>query len=98
MTARNYILDTPSVRRNSPLVVATLLTHAVKQYLGKIGKEDLALAITSVNSFMGNSVTIVTNKPIINFELRAFEGELLEVIKKVLSQHKLPTEIFLTYK
>lgn len=74
MSARSYILDTRAVQRNSPLVVASILTSSVKRYLREtVEREDLAEAVTSVNSFVGNAIAVVTGKPIINFELRAYE-------------------------
>ena len=73
-SARSYILDTKSVQRNSPLVIAAMLTSVVKKHLREsIVREDLAETITSVNFFQGSVITIVTGKPIINFELRMHE-------------------------
>jgi len=73
-SARSYILDTKSVQRNSPLVIASILTSVVKKYLKEnLTRGDLADTITSVNFFQGSIITIVTGKPIINFELRMHE-------------------------
>ena len=73
-SARSYILDTKSVQRNSPLVIAAMLTSLVKKHLKEhLDREDLSDMITSVNFFQGSVITIVTGKPIINFELRMHE-------------------------
>lgn len=86
MVARSYILDTKSVQRNSPLVLASLLTSTVKKYLTTAGRDDLAAVVSTV-TFFGDLVTIVTGRPIINFELRSYEGSLKDLMKKTLTQH-----------
>ncbi|MEI6711344.1 MAG: hypothetical protein WCK88_03915 [bacterium] len=73
-SARSYILDTKSVQRNSPLVIAAMLTSVTKKHLREaLTRSDLADTITSVNFFQGSVITIVTGKPIVNFELRMHE-------------------------
>lgn len=72
MVARSYILDTKAVQRNSPLVLSALLTAIVKKHLTSEGREDLAALISTV-TFFRDIVTVVTSKPIINFELRMYE-------------------------
>lgn len=72
MVARSYILDTKAVQRNSPLVLSALLTAIVKKHLTGAGREDLAGLISTV-TFFRDIVTVVTSKPIINFELRMYE-------------------------
>jgi hypothetical protein len=86
MVARSYILDTKAVQRNSPLVLSALLTSIVKKHLTTEGREDLAELISTV-TFFRDIVTIVTSKPMINFELRMYEGTLKEALKKTLTQH-----------
>jgi len=86
MVARSYILDTKSVQRNSPLVFSALLTAIVKKHLIGLGREDLAGLISTV-TFFSDSVTVVTSKPIINFELRTYEGSLRDVLSKTLVNH-----------
>ena len=88
MVARSYILDTKAVQRNSPLVLSALLTAIVKKHLVTAGREDLADLISTV-TFFRDIVTVVSSKPIINFELRMYEGALKEVLKKTLTQHDL---------
>jgi len=97
-SARSYILDTKSVQRNSPLVIAAILTSVVKKYLSEIQRIDLSESITSVNFFQWSVIMIVTGKPIINFELRMYEWTLKEIFKKTLSQHWFSDEIFINYK
>lgn len=72
MVARSYILDTRAVQRNSPLVLSALLTAVVKKHLTASGRDDLAGLISTV-TFFRDMVTVVTSKPLINFELRAYE-------------------------
>ncbi|MFA6079867.1 MAG: hypothetical protein WC753_00070 [Candidatus Gracilibacteria bacterium] len=98
-SARSYILDTKSVQRNSPLAIAALLTSLTKKHLKEsIERGDLADMITSVNFFQGSVITIVTGKPIINFELRMHEGSIKDLLKKTLIQHGFSGEIFINYK
>jgi hypothetical protein len=54
--------------------------------------------ITTVNFFQGSVITIVTGKPIINFELKMHEWALKELLKKTLSQHGFHDNIFIHYK
>jgi len=99
VSARSYILDTKSVHRNSPLVIAALLTSLTKKYIHEtLWRDDLADNIKSVNFFQGSILTIVTGKPIVNFELRMHEGALKEILKKNLLQHGFNDEIFIHYK
>jgi len=97
MAARSYILDTKSVQRNSPLVLASILASSVKKFLTTSGREDLAAVISTV-TFFGDLVTIVTGRPIINFELRAYEGSLKDVVKKTLSQHGFAADIHIAFR
>ncbi len=97
MVARSYILDTKAVQRNSPLVLSSLLLSGVRKYLTQVGREDLAGVISTV-TFFRDVVTIVTGKPIINFELRSCEGGLKEAIVKVLAHHGFDHEIHLHFR
>lgn len=97
MIARSYILDTKAVQRNSPLVLSALLTAIVKKHLIWAGREDLAELISTV-TFFRDIVTIVTSKPIINFELRMYEWALKEALKKTLTQHGFDIDIHLHFR
>lgn len=97
MVTRSYILDTKAVQRNSPLVLSALLTAIVKKYLLSVEREDLAGLISTV-TFFRDIVTVVTSKPIINFELRAYEGALGDVLSKTLLQHGFDSKIHLHFR
>lgn len=97
MVARSYILDTKAVQRNSPLVLSALLTAIVKKHLTTAGREDLSDLISTV-TFFRDIVTIVTSKPLINFELRMYEGTLKDVLRKTLTQHGFDIEIHLHFR
>lgn len=97
MVARSYILDTKAVRRNSPLVLSALLTAIVKKYLQSVDRADLADLVSTVN-FFRDIVTIVTSRPMINFELRMHEGALRDVLSKTLVQHGFENNIHLTFR
>ena len=97
MVARSYILDTRAVQRNSPLVLSALLTAIVKKHLAGIGREDLAWLVSTV-TFFRDIVTIVTSKPIINFELRTYEGTLRDMLSKTLVQHGFENNIHLHFR
>lgn len=97
MVARSYILDTKAVQRNSPLVLSALLTAIVKKHLTGAGREDLAGLVSTV-TFFRDIVTIVTSKPIINFELRAYEGTLKDILSKTLAQHGFESNIHLHFR
>ena len=97
MVARSYILDTRAVQRNSPLVLSALLTAIVKKHLTSVEREDLAGLISTV-TFFRDIVTIVTSKPLINFELRAYEGTLQDILSKTLVQHGFDSTIHLHFR
>ncbi|MBP7823125.1 hypothetical protein KA050_02125 [Candidatus Gracilibacteria bacterium] len=97
MIARSYILDTKSVQRNSPLVLSAILTSLVKKFLTNAERTDLSDLVSTV-VFFGDMVTIVTGRPIINFELRAYEGSLKDLVKKTLSQHGFHGDIHLSFR
>lgn len=97
MVARSYILDTRAVQRNSPLVFSALLTAIVKKHLVGAGRQDLAELISTV-TFFRDIVTVVTSKPIINFELRSYEGSLRDVLSKTLVQHGFENNIHLHFR
>jgi hypothetical protein len=97
MIARSYILDTKSVQRNSPLVLSALLTSLVKKFLTTAERNDLSELVSTV-VFFGEMVTIVTGRPIINFELRAYEGSLKDIVKKTLAQHGFHADIHLNFR
>lgn len=97
MVARSYILDTKAVQRNSPLVLSALLTAIVKKHLLGEGREDLSALISTV-TFFRDIVTVVTSKPIINFELRMYEGSLRDVLSKALLQHGFENNIHLHFR
>lgn len=97
MVARSYILDTKAVQRNSPLVLSALLTAIVKKHLTGAWREDLAGLVSTV-TFFRDIVTIVTSKPIINFELRAYEGALKDILSKTLQQHGFENNIHLHFR
>ncbi len=97
MVARSYILDTRAVQRNSPLVLSALLTAIVKKHLTTSGREDLAGLISTV-TFFRDIVTVVTSKPIINFELRNYEGALRDILSKTLIQHGFENNIHLHFR
>lgn len=97
MVARSYILDTKAVQRNSPLVLSALLTAIVKKHLTGEGREDLAGLISTV-TFFRDMVTVVTSKPIINFELRMYEGSLRDILSKTLTQHGFENNIHLHFR
>jgi hypothetical protein len=76
-----------------------MLTSVVKKHLKEtLTRVDLADTVTSVNFFQGSVITIVTGKPIINFELRMHEWSLKEILKKTLAQHGFSGEVFINYK
>lgn len=97
MVARSYILDTRAVQRNSPLVLSALLTAIVKKHLTTSGREDLAALISTV-TFFRDIVTVVTSKPLINFELRTYEGTLRDILSKTLVQHGFENNIHLHFR
>ncbi len=97
MVARSYILDTRAVQRNSPLVLSALLTAIVKKHLVGAAREDLAWLVSTV-TFFRDIVTIVTSKPIINFELRMYEGALKDILSKTLVHHGFDNAIHLHFR
>ncbi len=97
MVARSYILDTKSAQRNSPLVVSAILTSSIKKFLTSQERDDLAKMISTV-TFFQDVVTIVTSRPIINFELRNYEWSMKEILGKTLSQHGFDGKIHLHFR
>ena len=97
MVTRSYILDTKAVQRNSPLVLSALLTAIVKKHLGSVGRTDLAGQVSAV-TFFRDMVTVVTSKPIINFELRMYEGSLKDLLQKSLQNHGFNVDIHLHFR
>lgn len=49
-------------------------------------------------TFFRDIVTVVTSKPIINFELRMYEGSLKDILTKTLSQHGFEASIHLLFR
>jgi hypothetical protein len=97
MVARSYILDTKAVQRNSPLVLSALLAAIIKKYLIGEGREDLAGLVSTV-TFFRDIVTVVTGKPLVNFELRMYEGSLKDLMSKTLAQHGFESAIHLHFR
>jgi hypothetical protein len=78
-------------------VLSALLASNVKKYLTGAGREDLAGLISTV-TFFRDIVTVVTSKPIINFELRMYEGALRDMLSKTLIQHGFENNIHLHFR
>lgn len=97
MVARSHVLETKSAQKNSPLVLSAILTSVVKKYLTSIEREDIAQLISTVILF-GDSVTIVTSRPIINFELRMYERGIKDVFTKTLNNHGFSSDIRLLFR
>ena len=75
MIARSYILDTKAVQRNSPLIILRT-SHCDSKKTSHLSRPRRSRRAHINSDIFRDIVTIVTSKPIINFELRMYEWAL----------------------